>query len=109
MGAFLAFIVAGQLGFWVLGRGTPGFATWLLTLAPFMPILYSLVGLIATYFAYRAAGWAGVALVFVAALVVGESGGPPGLVQFATVGIVLLLVALSLGNRRARANWRDRR
>jgi hypothetical protein len=109
LGAFLAFIVAGQLGFWALGVGTPGFAVWLLELAPFMPILYSLIGLVATYFAYRAAGWAGVALVFVAALVVGGSGGPNGLVQFATIGIVLLLVAIFLGSRRARANWRDRR
>src|ERR687886_3039967 len=98
LGAFLAFIVAGQLGLWSLGRGTPGFATWLLTLAPFMPILYSLVGLIATYFAYRAAGWAGVALVFVAALVVGGSGGPGRLAPFATLGIALLLVAIYLGN-----------
>jgi molecular chaperone DnaJ len=74
-----------------------------------MPILYSLIGLVATYFAYRAAGWAGVALVFVAALVVGGSGGPNGLLQFATIGIVLLLFAIFLGSRRARANWRDRR
>src|SRR5919199_1073602 len=109
LGAFLAFIVAGQLGLWSLGRGTPEFATWLFALAPFMPILYSLVGLIATYFAYRAAGWAGVALVFVAALVVGGSGGPGRLAPFATLGIALLLVAIYLGKRRARASWRDRR
>ena len=109
LGAFLAFIVAGQLGLWSLGRGTPEFATWLFALAPFMPIVYSVVGLVATYFAYRAAGWAGVALVFVAALVVGGSGGPGRLAPFATLGIGLLLVAIYLGNRRARASWRDRR
>ena len=109
LGAFLAFIVAGQLGLWTLGRGTPDFATWLFALAPFTPILYSVVGFVATYFAYRAAGWAGVALVFVAALVVGGSGGPGRLAPFATLGIALLLVAIYLGKRRARASWRDRR
>jgi molecular chaperone DnaJ len=109
LGAFLAFIVAGQLGLWSLGRGTPEFATWLFALAPFMPIVYSVVGLVATYFAYRAAGWAGVALVFVAALVVGGSGGPGRLAPFATLGIALLLVAIYLGNRRTRANWRNSR
>jgi molecular chaperone DnaJ len=109
LGAFLAFIVAGQLGLWSLGRGTPEFATWLFALAPFMPIAYSVVGLVATYFAYRAAGWAGVALVFVAALVVGGSGGPGRLAPFATLGIALLLVAIYLGNRRTRANWRNSR
>ncbi len=109
VGAFLAFIAVGQLGFWALGRGTPDLATGLLALAPFMPILYSLVGLLGAYFAYRATGWAGVALVFVAALVVGGSGGPRGLVQFATVGIVVLLAVIYLGNRRSRARWRNRR
>jgi molecular chaperone DnaJ len=109
VGAFLAFIAIGQLGFWALGRGTPGFAIWMLELAPFMRVLYSLVGLLAAYFAYRAAGWAGIALVFVAALVVGGSGGPSGLVQFATIGIVVLLAVIYLGGRRARADWRDRR
>jgi molecular chaperone DnaJ len=72
-------------------------------LAPFMPILYTLVGLLAAYFAYRAAGYAALALVFVAALVVGGQGGPEGLLQFATVGIVLLLVTIWLGDRRERA------
>jgi molecular chaperone DnaJ len=74
-----------------------------------MPIVYTLVGLLAAYFAYRAAGWAGIALVFVAALVVGGSGGPEGLVRFATLGIILLLVVIYLGTRRQRAAWRDRR
>jgi molecular chaperone DnaJ len=74
-----------------------------------MWLLYTLAGLFSAYFAYRAAGWAGVAIVFVAALVVGGSGGPEGLVQFTTVGIVLLLAVIYLGTRRDRAAWRDRR
>jgi molecular chaperone DnaJ len=74
-----------------------------------MPIVYIMAGLLAAYFAYRAAGWAGIALVFVAALVVGGSGGPEGLVRFATLGIILLLVVIYLGTRRQRAAWRDRR
>jgi molecular chaperone DnaJ len=74
-----------------------------------MPIVYTLVGLLAAYFAYRAAGWAGIALVFVAALVVGGSGGPGGLVRFVTLGIILLLVVIYLGTRRQRAAWRNRR
>ena len=40
------------------------------------------------------------ALVFVAALVVGGSGGPDGLLRVVTLGIVLLLVVIYLGNRR---------
>ena len=44
-----------------------------------------------------------------AVLVVGGSGGPPRLVQFATVGILMLLAVIYLGGRRARANWRNRR
>ena len=109
IGAFLVFIAAGQLGFWAIGFGTPGFASWAPALAPFMPVLYSLAGLVMAYFAYRAAGWAGIALVFVAALVVGGSGNPLELLQFATVGIVILLVVIYLGTRRNRAAWRDRR
>jgi molecular chaperone DnaJ len=68
-----------------------------------MPILYTLVGLIGAYFAFRAAGYFAVALVFIAALVVGGQGGPEGLVQFGTLGILLLLVAIYLGNRRDQA------
>ena len=56
-----------------------------------MPILYSLVGLVVAYFAFRAAGYAALALAFVAALVVGGQGSE-GLLQFATVGIIVLLV-----------------
>jgi molecular chaperone DnaJ len=65
-----------------------------------MFVLYTVAGFLASYFAYRAAGYAGVALVFVAALVVGGSGGPQGLTQFTTLGIVILLVLILLGRRR---------
>ncbi len=110
VGAFFAFLVVGQIGLWALGLNVPpGFLTWATALGPFMWILYFLAGLLGAYFAYRAAGWAAVALVFVAALVVGGSGGPEGLVQFATVGIVVLLAVIYLGQRRASASWRDRR
>jgi molecular chaperone DnaJ len=109
-GAFLAFIVVGQIGLWATGENIPpSFASWALALGPFMWLLYTLAGLFAAYFAYRAAGWAGVAIVFVAALVVGGSGGPEGLVQFTTVGIVILLAVIYLGTRRNHATWRDRR
>ena len=111
IGAFLAFIVIGQIGRWVVGMDvTPSFAAWALALEPrVMYLVYALAGLLAAYFSYRATGWAGVALVFVAALVVGGAGGPSGLVQFATLGIAVLLAVIYLGGRRARANWRDRR
>lgn len=110
-GAFLAFILVGQIGLWATGVNfPPSFAAlWAPALAPFLPVLYTLAGLLAAYFAYRAAGWGGMALVFIAALIVGGSGGPEGLVQFATVGIVVLLVVIYLGNRRGSAAWRDRR
>ena len=100
--AFLAFIAVGQVGYWAIGGSDPGFLAGIGVLDPFMPILYTLVGLVVAYFAYRAAGWAALALVFVAALVVGNQG-PQGLLQFVTVGIVLLLVAIWLGNRRENA------
>ena len=102
VGAFLAFIVAGQIGLWASGQGA-GVFSFLAGLAPFMFVLYTLVGLVAGYLAYRAAGWAGLALVFVAALVVGGQGEPENLLQFATVGIVTLLVVIWLGNRREAA------
>jgi molecular chaperone DnaJ len=99
--AFLAFIVVGQLGLWATGGAETGaLFAWTSALGPFMPILYTLVGLVAAYFAYRAAGYAALALVFVAALVVGGRGGPEGLLQFATVGIIVLLVVMYLGKRR---------
>ncbi len=101
--AFLAFIAAGQLGLWATGGADAGFLTWLTNLAPFMPILYTLVGLVAAYFAYRAAGYAALAVVFVAALVVGGQASPVGLLQFGALGIIVLLVVIWLGNRRDRA------
>jgi molecular chaperone DnaJ len=110
-GAFLAFLVVGQIGLWATGVNVPpGFMVpWVFALGPFISLLYILAGLLSAYFAYRAAGWAGVAVVFVAALVVGGSGGPEGLVQFTTVGIIMLLAVIYLGQRRNRAAWRDRR
>jgi molecular chaperone DnaJ len=101
--AFLAFIAIGQIGMWATGAVDPGPFGFFKVLAPFMPILYSLVGLVVAYFAFRAAGYAALALSFVAALVVGGQGGPEGLLQFATVGIIVLLVVVYLGNRRESA------
>jgi len=101
--AFLAFIALGQLGLWATGAVDPGFLAWTGALAPFLPILYVLVGLIAAYFSFRAAGYGALALVFLAVLVVGGQGEPKGLLQYGTLGIVLLLAAIWLGNRRARA------
>ncbi len=99
VGAFLAFIVVGQIGLWAQGVN-PGIFAFLTALAPFMFILYTLVGLVAGYLAFRAAGWAGLGLVFVAALVVGGQNGPENLLQFVTLGIIVLLVVIWLGNRR---------
>jgi molecular chaperone DnaJ len=100
--AFLAFIAIGQIGLWATGQSDPGPLGFVAVLAPFMPVLYSLVGLAVAYFAFRAAGYAALALAFVAALVVGGQG-PTGLLQFATVGIIVLLVVVYLGNRRESA------
>jgi len=99
--AFLAFIAIGQIGLWATAPAqfNPGPFAFVTILDPFMPILYALVGLVVAYFAFRAAGYAALALVFVAALVVGGQG-PEGLLQFATVGIIVLLVVVYLGNRR---------
>src|ERR671921_528689 len=99
--AFLAFIAIGQIGWWAMGQD-PGIFGFVEVLAPFMSLLYSLVGLVVAYFAFRAAGYAALALTFVAALVVGGEG-PEGLLQFATVGIIVLLVVVYLGNRRESA------
>ncbi len=108
-GTLVAFLVVGQIGLWATAPIPPGFAAlWAPALASFMPVLYILVGLLAAYFAYRAAGWVGLALAFVAALVVGGSGGPEGSLQFATLGIVLLLVVIYLGKRRNEAARRRR-
>jgi hypothetical protein len=110
VGAFAAFIVVGQIGLWATGQNSaPAFAAWALGLGPFMWILYSLAGLLSSYFAYRAAGWVAVALVFIAALVVGGSGGPQGLAQYAAAGIVALVAVILIGQRRTRSAWRNRR
>ena len=101
--AFAAFIAAGQIGLWATGVIDAGPFAFTHVLGPFMPLVYTLVGLVTAYFAYRAAGYAALALVFVAALAVGGQGLPEGLLQFGTLGIVLLLVAIWLGNRRERA------
>ncbi|AHY48017.1 DnaJ domain [Rubrobacter radiotolerans] len=98
--AFAAFLVAGQLGLWATGASDPGVLTWTAYLAPFMPIVYTLVGLVAAYFSYRAAGYWAVALVFLSALVVGGRGGPEGLLQFGVLGIIGFLLMIYLGNRR---------
>jgi molecular chaperone DnaJ len=99
VGAFLAFILVGQIGLWAQGEN-PGIFSFLTVLDPFMFILYTLAGLVAGYLAFRAAGWAGLGLVFVAALVVGGQGDPVGLLQFVTLGIIVLLAVIWLGNRR---------
>jgi molecular chaperone DnaJ len=110
LGAFAAFLAVGQIGLWATGANVPPtFAIGATVLGPFMWIFYTLAGLLAAYFAYRAAGWIGLGLVFVAALVVGGSGGPEGLVQFTTVGIAVLLALIFLRNRRDRSAWRGRR
>src|SRR5829696_6665492 len=101
--AFLAFIAAGQLGLWATGAVDAGALAFTDVLAPFLPILYTLVGLLVAYFAFRAAGYAALGLVFVAVLAIGAQGLPEGLLQFGTLGIILLLVAIWLGNRRDRA------
>ena len=99
--AFLAFIAVGQIGFWAEGQSA-GVFSFLTALATFMFILYSLFGLVVAYFAFRAAGYAALALAFVAALVVGAQG-PEGLLQFVTMGIIILLVVVFLGSRRESA------
>ena len=101
--AFAAFIAAGQIGLWATGVIDAGPFAFTHVLGPFMPLVYILIGLVTAYIAYRAAGYAALALVFVAALAVGSQGLPEGLLQFGTLGIVLLLVVIWLGNRRERA------
>lgn len=109
-GAFLVFLIVGQIGRWAGGLDVPpAFAIpWVHALDPYMKVFYALAGLLVGYFAYRAAGWTGMALAFVAVLVVGAEG-PGGLTRYVTAGIVLLLVVIYLGTRRNRAAWRDRR
>src|SRR5215203_4979404 len=101
--AFLAFIAVGQIGLWATGQVEAGTFAFVTVLGPFMPILYSFLGLVVAYFAFRSAGYAALALAFVAALVVGGQGGPENFLQFVTVGIIVLLVVVYLGNRRESA------
>ena len=69
-------------------------------LIPFYVTLACVLTAFIGYLAFRAAGWAGLALVFVAALVVGGQGQPESLLRFVTLGIVVLLAVIWLGNRR---------
>ena len=103
--SLLAFVILGQLGLWTDGYGTPGIFSFMTVLSPFMFLLYTAAGLVAAYLAFRAAGYAAVALVFVAGLVVNGSipdvgGLLEGFLQGITVGIAVLLVVIYLGNRR---------
>lgn len=98
--AFFVFIVVGQIGLWATGGADPGLLGGIGVLAPFMSPVYLFVGLVVSYFAYRAAGYWAVALVFLAALVVGGSGGPEGLLQFVAVGILAFLAVIYFGKRR---------
>lgn len=107
--AFLGFILIGQIGLWATGAANPGSLAGIQIIAPFLPVLYVLAGLVAAYFSYRAAGYFALALVFIAALVVGGQGGPTGFLQFTTLGIVLLLVVIYFGTRRDRAAREGRR
>lgn len=106
--AFLGFLVAGQLGLWAGGYGTPGILSWMTAIQPFMFILYTVVGIVAAFYALKLAGYAGLGLVFIAALIVSQSapsagGGEPilqGFLQASVVGIIFWLVLAYLGNRR---------
>ena len=100
--ALIAFLAVGQIGLWATGANTPPgvLDPGVTSLGPLMFLPYTIVGLLAAYFAYKAAGWAALALVFVAALVVSGSGGPEGLLQFVSLGIGLIVLAIYLGNRR---------
>jgi hypothetical protein len=106
--AFLGFLVAGQLGLWTEGYGTPGLLSWMTQIQPFMFILYTAVGIVAAFYAYRLAGYAGLGLVFIAAIIVSQSapsgGGDgdllQGFLQYSIVGVILVLALIYLGNRR---------
>ncbi|MBA3389318.1 MAG: DnaJ domain-containing protein [Rubrobacter sp.] len=101
---FLALLIVGQLGRWATGLDTPPvFAAWATVLRPFMFILYTLAGLLTSYFAFRAAGYAAILLIFIAVLVVGNRGGPDNMLQLCTLGIIVLLVVIYTGKRRDEA------
>lgn len=100
--SFAAFIIVGQIGLWATlpEQVDPGFLAGIAVIAPFMPLLYLLTGLLLAYFTFRAAGYVAVGLVFLSALVVGGRGGPELLLQFAVLGIGALLLWIYFGNRR---------
>ena len=104
--ALVVFVAMGQVGLWAANPESAGFMSWVELLSPLMPILYTAAGVIMAYFAFRAAGYAAMALVFVAGLIVGgqqtagAQGGPEGLLQYTTLGIIALLVVIWLGHRR---------
>jgi molecular chaperone DnaJ len=100
--ALVVFVFMGQVGTWASNPETAGFMAWVELLLPLMPILYTAAGVVMAYFAFRAAGYAAVALVFVAGLIVGAQGGPEGLLQYIALGIIALLVVIWLGSRRDR-------
>jgi molecular chaperone DnaJ len=105
-GTLLAFVAIGQLGLWASQVANPGALEGLTVLEPIMFVPYTLIGLIAAYFTFRYAGYAGLALAFVAMLVVGQRGGPGGsgqpenLLQFGALGMFLLLAVIYFGKRR---------
>ncbi|CAN5437981.1 MAG: J domain-containing protein [Actinomycetota bacterium] len=106
--SFVAFLVVGQIGLWAVGAAEPGFLSGIQIISPFMFVVFTLTGLVAAYFAFRAAGYWAVALVFLSALVVGTqtsqaaegAGTELLLLQPAVIGIGLLLLVIYLGNRR---------
>lgn len=98
--AFLVFIAVGQLGLWANNPETAGAISGISAAAPFMTPVYITAGLVVTYFAYKSAGYWAVALTFLAALVVGGSGGPEGLLQYISVGIIAFLAVIYFGSRR---------
>ena len=102
--ALVVFVAMGQVGLWAVNPESAGFMSWAELLLPLMPILYTAAGVILAYFAFRSAGYAAMALVFVASLIVGNQqtagGGPEGLLQYTTLGIIALLVVIWLGHRR---------
>lgn len=110
--SFVAFLVVGQIGLWAVGAADPGFLSGIQVISPFMFVIFTLTGLVAAYFAFRAAGYWAVGLVFLSALVVGgqasqraESAGTELLViQPVAIGIGLLLLVIYLGNRRDQAS-----
>ncbi len=102
--AFLAFLVAGQLGLWTEGYGTPGVLAWMTQIQPFIFILYTIVGLACAFYGYWLAGYAGLGLVFIAALIISQSTPPEepleGFLQFGILGVIVLLALIYMGNRR---------